>query len=380
MKATASCEAIQLALSQLRRIGSEHVTFEAIKDARNTPVFGKKGVQRSGLLRLCASNKLDATARIDIVADVKKNGIGAVQLTGLRNAFSSRGDVELSLFKKYLGIKAGRSDGKAKRDDAHTVKMGDPMGEPGARVRASAIASAVARLSYASGDKPLAGTMLAVKKGRLIVAATDMLSLAFMPGIPTVEGTGSTGEVVVARRAGLGLEAFSGIEEPAKIWTNTDRIAVKTSRILVELRLKAAEWPHWYRVVPPKDKWNFAATHDSKEFERVVRLASLFADDKECDILIDTHVSDDLVAASSSVRKGEITIGDDKAWPRIDAVGMRVNHRFLRGALNCVAPTPCTVEVLNTGQNDPIYFRGEDGTIAMVAAMKRHGDTIEPVA
>lgn len=207
----------------------------------------------------------------------------------------------------------------------------------------------------------LSGVLFWKKAGLVRLTATDSYRLAEVQiALPPREGSKTEQEtkIIVPQRAVTELVRLleNGDNEISVVVSEAQSLFRAPSFLLVS-RLIAGEFPNYIDIIPDKEQTRLKV--ETKELQRAVKVAALFAREVGNHITLVAHPSGGLTVRAASPQIGE---NETKLAASVSGEELTVafNARYLTEALGSINSK--MTDIALTGKTSPAVFREEDNS------------------
>jgi DNA polymerase-3 subunit beta len=271
------------------------------------PILSNVLVEADGDRIELTATDLELGIRCSCAARVKKSGAGTVPARRLLDyvRLLPDGDVQVKIAENHwANLTAGRSKtriaGMSRESFPELPQMPEVLAEIPIGVLAGLIGKTVFAISSEESRFTLNGALLVLRKGGVVMVATDGHRLAMIESSEELPGIGGAYRALLPRKAMLELQKLAGDSDPAAILQfsgDENHLFFKLGDRLLLSRKLTGNFPDYERVLP-KDQPNSVALN-REEFRSSIERVSQFSDERSRAIRV--RVSPGEVRVHSSV-------------------------------------------------------------------------------
>src|SRR6202167_6337230 len=271
------------------------------------PILSNVLLEADGNRIVLTATDLELGIRCSCPARVKKSGAGTVPARRLLDyvRLLSEGDVQIKIQENHwANLTSGRSKtriaGMSRESFPELPKMPATLAEIPLGVLASMIGKTVFAISSEESRFTLNGALLVLKKGGLIMVATDGHRLAMCESSGELPGITGAYRALLPRKAMQELQKLAGESDPAAIVRfsgDDNHLFFELGDRLLLSRKLTGNFPDYERVLP-KEQPN-SVTLEREEFRSTIERVSQFSDERSRAIRVRVEAGE--VKAHSSV-------------------------------------------------------------------------------
>jgi DNA polymerase-3 subunit beta len=317
------------------------------------PILSNVLVEADGDRIILTATDLELGIRCSCAARVKKSGAGTIPARRLLDyvRLLPDSDVQVKVAENHwANLVCGRSKtriaGMSRESFPELPEMPEVLAEIPIGVIAGMIAKTVFAISSEESRFTLNGALLILRKGGLVMVATDGHRLAMVESSGELAGVTAAYRALLPRKAMLELQKLAGDADPAAIVQfsgDENHLFFKLGDRLLLSRKLTGNFPDFERVLP-KEQPN-SVNLQREEFRAAIERVAQFSDERSRAIRV--RVGDGEVKVHSSVSEtgeSEESIPTDYKGPSVE-IGF--NAQYL-------------IDFLRAVQNDQVSFLFKD--------------------
>jgi len=307
------------------------------------PILSNVLVEADGDKIELTATDLELGIRCSCAARVKKSGAGTIPARRLLDyvRLLPDGDVHVKIADNHwANLTSGRSKtriaGMSRDSFPELPAMPEMLAEIPIGVLAGLISKTVFAISSEESRFTLNGALLVLRKGGVVMVATDGHRLAMIESSEELPGVTGAYRALLPRKAMMELQKLAGDSDPAslvKFSGDDNHLLFKLGDRLILSRKLTGNFPDYERVLP-KDQPH-AVTLKREEFRSAIERVSQFSDERSRAIRV--RVADGEVRVHSSVSdtgESEESIPVEYKGPSVE-IGF--NAQYLVDFLRAVA-------------------------------------------
>lgn len=248
------------------------------------------------------------------------------------------GNIELTASEANLTIKTPHFDSMVNGISAEEFPLipevkSDPVIKLSAEVFREAAARVVVAASIDENRPVFAGVYLNTEENELVIVATDTYRLAEQRLPLGASLKTPVSMIVPARTIQELVRILADIEGEVEVYLTDNQVMFRAGNVEVVSRLIEGKFPDYSQIIP--DKEDTAATLPTAEFNRITKIASLFARENAGSVRIAIQAEGEISVTSSAAQIGE---NNSSAECRVagDDGEISLNARYLLDALAVV--------------------------------------------
>lgn len=303
-------------------------------------------------LELTATD-LELGIRCSCAARVKKSGAGTIPARRLLDyvRLLPDADVQVKIAENHwANLTCGRSKtriaGMSRESFPELPQMPEPLAEIPIGVLGGLIGKTVFAISSEESRFTLNGALLVLRKGAVVMVATDGHRLAMIESLDELPGVGGAYRALLPRKAMMELQKLAADSDPAasvKFSGDENHLFFKLGDRLLLSRKLTGNFPDYERVLP-KDQPNSVALN-REEFRATIERVAQFSDERSRAIRVRVAPGEVKVHSSvSDTGESEESIPAEYQGP---AVEIGFNAQYLQDFLRAIA-------------NDQVMFHFKD--------------------
>jgi DNA polymerase-3 subunit beta len=271
------------------------------------PILSNVLVEADGDRIELTATDLELGIRCSCAARVKKSGAGTIPARRLLDyvRLLPDGDVQVKIAENHwANLTCGRSKtriaGMSRESFPELPAMPEMLAEIPIGVLAGLISKTVFAISSEESRFTLNGALLVLRKGGVVMVATDGHRLAMIESSEELPGVAGAYRALLPRKAMLELQKLAGDSDPAAVLQfsgDENHLFFKLGDRLLLSRKLTGNFPDYERVLP-KDQPNFVLLN-REEFRSSIERVSQFSDERSRAIRV--RVSPGEVRIHSSV-------------------------------------------------------------------------------
>ena len=317
------------------------------------PILSNVLVEADGDRIELTATDLELGIRCSCAARVKKAGAGTIPARRLLDyvRLLPDGDVQVKMAENHwANLTCGRSKtriaGMSRESFPELPQMPEPLAEIPIGVLGALIGKTVFAISSEESRFTLNGALLVLRKGAVVMVATDGHRLAMIESSDELPGVGGAYRALLPRKAMMELQKLAADSDPVegvKFSGDENHLFFKLGDRLLLSRKLTGNFPDYERVLP-KDQPN-SVVLNREEFRATIERVAQFSDERSRAIRV--RVGEGEVKVHSSVSdtgESEESIPADYKGP---AVEIGFNAQYLQDFLRAVA-------------NDQVVFHFKD--------------------
>jgi DNA polymerase III subunit beta len=317
------------------------------------PILSNVLVEADGDRIELTATDLELGIRCSCAARVKKAGAGTIPARRLLDyvRLLPDGDVQVKIAENHwANLTCGRSKtriaGMSRESFPELPQMPEPLAEIPIGVLGALIGKTVFAISSEESRFTLNGALLVLRKGAVVMVATDGHRLAMIESSDELPGVSGAYRALLPRKAMMELQKLAGDSNPAasvKFSGDENHLFFKLGDRLLLSRKLTGNFPDYERVLP-KDQPN-SVVLNREEFRATIERVAQFSDERSRAVRV--RVAEGEVKVHSSVSdtgESEESIPADYKGP---AVEIGFNAQYLLDFLRAVA-------------NDQVVFHFKD--------------------
>jgi len=252
------------------------------------PILSNVLVEADGDRIQLTATDLELGIRCSCPARVKKAGAGTIPARRLLDyvRLLPDADVQVKLQDNHwASLTCGRSKtriaGMSRESFPELPEMPEVLAEIPIGVLAGMISKTVFAISTEESRFTLNGALLVLRKGGLVMVATDGHRLAMIESSGELPGIGAAYRALLPRKAMLELQKLAGDSDPAAVVRfsgDDNHLFFKLGERLLLSRKLTGNFPDYERVLP-KDQPN-AVSLNREEFRAAIDRVSQFSDER----------------------------------------------------------------------------------------------------
>jgi DNA polymerase-3 subunit beta len=317
------------------------------------PILSNVLVEADGDKIVLTATDLELGIRCSCVARVKKPGAGTIPARRLLDyvRLLPDGDVQVKIAENHwANLTCGRSKtriaGMSRESFPELPQMPEPLAEIPIGVLGGLISKTVFAISSEESRFTLNGALLVLRKGAVVMVATDGHRLAMIETSDELPGVGDGYRALLPRKAMMELQKLAGDSDPAtsvNFSGDDNHLFFKLGDRLLLSRKLTGNFPDYERVLP-KDQPNSVALN-REEFRATIERVAQFSDERSRAIRVRVAPGEVKVHSSvSDTGESEESIPAEYKGP---AVEIGFNAQYLLDFLRAVA-------------NDQVVFHFKD--------------------
>jgi DNA polymerase-3 subunit beta len=317
------------------------------------PILSNVLVEADGDRIELTATDLELGIRCSCAARVKKSGAGTIPARRLLDyvRLLPDGDVQVKIAENHwANLTCGRSKtriaGMSRDSFPELPQMPVPLAEIPIGVLGALISKTVFAISSEESRFTLNGALLVLRKGAVVMVATDGHRLAMIESTDELPGVDGAYRALLPRKAMMELQKLAGDSNPAasvKFSGDDNHLFFKLGDRLLLSRKLTGNFPDYERVLP-KDQPNSVALN-REEFRATIERVAQFSDERSRAIRVRVAPGEVKVHSSvSDTGESEESIPAEYQGP---AVEIGFNAQYLLDFLRAVA-------------NDQVVFHFKD--------------------
>jgi len=304
------------------------------------PILSNVLLEADGERVHLTATDLELGIRCSCPARVKKSGSGTIPARRLLDYIRllPEGDVQVKIQENHwASMTSGRSRtriaGMSRDSFPELPQMPPVLAEIPFGVLSSMIAKTVFSISSEESRFTMNGALLVLRKGGVIMVATDGHRMAMIESSGEIEGITAAYRALLPRKAMLELQKLAGESDPASLVRfagDENHLFFQLGDRLMLSRKLTGNFPDWERVLPREQPNSVTLVRD--ELRGALERVAQFADDRSRSVRV--RVAPDEVkvhAATAEMGEAEETIPATYAGPTVE-IGFNADYmlEFLR--------------------------------------------------
>ncbi|MEQ1946203.1 MAG: DNA polymerase III subunit beta [Bryobacteraceae bacterium] len=304
------------------------------------PILSNILVEADGDRIHLTATDLELGIRCSCAAKVKKSGAGTIPARRLLDyvRLLSDGDVQIKIGENnWANINSGRSKtriaGMSRDSFPELPEMPAVLAEIPIGVLAGMISKTVFAISSEESRFTLNGALLVLRKGGLVMVATDGHRLAMVESTGELEGVNASYRALLPRKAMLEIQKLAGDSDPAALLQfsgDENHLFFRLGDRLLLSRKLTGNFPDYERVLPKDQPNSVSVSRD--ELKASIERVSQFSDERSRAVRV--RVDDGEIKVHSSVSEtgeSEESIPTDYKGPSVE-IGFNAQYLldFLR--------------------------------------------------
>ncbi|HEV2199151.1 MAG TPA: DNA polymerase III subunit beta [Bryobacteraceae bacterium] len=317
------------------------------------PILSNVLVEADGDRLELTATDLELGIRCSCVARVKKSGAGTIPARRLLDyvRLLPDADVQVKIAENHwANLTCGRSKtriaGMSRESFPELPQTPEPLAEIPIGVLGGLIGKTVFAISSEESRFTLNGALLVLRKGAVVMVATDGHRLAMIESSDELPGVGGAYRALLPRKAMMELQKLAADSDPAatvKFSGDENHLFFKLGERLLLSRKLTGNFPDYERVLP-KDQPN-SVVLNREEFRSTIERVAQFSDERSRAIRVRVAPGEVKVHSSvSDTGESEESIPAEYQGP---AVEIGFNAQYLLDFLRAVA-------------NDQVVFHFKD--------------------
>lgn len=317
------------------------------------PILSNVLVEADGDRIELTATDLELGIRCSCAARVKKSGAGTIPARRLLDyvRLLPDGDVQVKIAENHwANLTCGRSKtriaGMSRESFPELPQMPEPLAEIPIGVLGALIGKTVFSISSEESRFTLNGALLVLRKGAVVMVATDGHRLAMIESSDELTGVGGAYRALLPRKAMMELQKLAADSDPAAVVEfsgDENHLFFKLGERLLLSRKLTGNFPDYERVLP-KDQPN-SVVLNREEFRATIERVAQFSDERSRAIRVRVAAGEVKVHSSvSDTGESEESILVEYQGP---AVEIGFNAQYLLDFLRAVA-------------NDQVVFHFKD--------------------
>ncbi len=350
MKLSVTQENLNKALASVGRVVSNRASLPVLSNVLLSA--------DSSQLRIAATN-LEIGINYWIGGKVEEKGALTVpaRLLGEFVGNLPAGNLELSAEDSNLSVKAKHHNSHINGISAEDFPLiPEVKGEPVLTLECQPFKEAIAEVVLAAAldeSRPvLAGVLMRIEDGELIMAATDSFRLAERR-IKLPKGhKGELDVIVPARTMQVLVRILGDSEGEASMHVADSQVLFRLENVELVSRTIDGTYPNYPQIIPATEETN--ATVNVAELTRITKMANLFARENGGGVKVEVQAEGEIRIMAAASQVGENTSSADCEVAGDDAE-ISINARFLTDALGVIKTEK--VSFSTSGKLNPCVLR-----------------------
>jgi DNA polymerase-3 subunit beta len=252
------------------------------------PILSNVLLEADGNRIVLTATDLELGIRCSCAARVKKTGAGTVPARRLLDyvRLLADGDVQVKIQENHwANLVSGRSKtriaGMSRESFPELPKMPAPLAEIPLGVLASMISKTVFAISNEESRFTLNGALLVLKKGGLVMVATDGHRLSMIESTADLPGITGAYRALLPRKAMLELQKLAGDADGAAMVQfsgDENHLFFEVGERLLLSRKLTGNFPDYERVLPKEQPQSVALNRD--ELKGAIERVAQFSDER----------------------------------------------------------------------------------------------------
>ncbi|HLH42333.1 MAG TPA: DNA polymerase III subunit beta [Bryobacteraceae bacterium] len=303
---------MEFTVSRAELVRELNLSQGVVEKKTTIPILSNVLVETDGNRVILTATDLELGIRCACPARVKKAGGGTIPARRLLDyvRLLPDGDVQVKILENHwASLVSGRSRtrmaGMSKESFPELPKMPEPIAEIPIGVLGSMIARTVFSISGEESRFTLNGALLLLRKGGLVMVATDGHRLAMVESSNDLPGVTDSYRALLPRKAMVELQKLAGDSQPdalVRFSGDENHLFFEIGERLLLSRKLTGNFPDYERVLPKDHQQSVSFGRD--EFKGAIERVAQFSDERSRSIRL-TIAPGELKVHSSVSDTGE---------------------------------------------------------------------------